>query len=170
MQAKLPLADSDRIILDVNTLAIFLVEDHPGHTYIGPEIERGLSGHFTPLVLDVIPMRAFWIMTRQWDCDPTASERALRHFLDAYTLVDYRSLNKRVLHQAFDLARELHHDPFDTTYLSAAIEYKASGIMTTDTDFRKLCNSKNLKYINPVPQRILEKFMGWKKPSSRLAS
>ena len=64
------MAGRDRILVDVNTLAIFLVEDHPGHSFVAREMERGLSGHFIPLVLDVVPMRAYWIMTRQWDCDP----------------------------------------------------------------------------------------------------
>jgi hypothetical protein len=60
------------------------------------------------------------------------------------------------------LARELRHDPFDATYLAGALEYQASGIMTTDTDFRRLCRAKKLDYVNPVPTRILEKFAGWK--------
>lgn len=31
----------DRVLLDVNALAIYLVECHPGHTYIAREIEFG---------------------------------------------------------------------------------------------------------------------------------
>jgi predicted nucleic acid-binding protein len=156
------LADKDRILVDVNCLAIFLVEDHPGHSYVARELERGLGGHFIPLVLDIVPMRAYWIMTHPWGCDTAQSEKALRHFVDAYPLVEYRSLSKNVLHRAFDLARELRHDPFDATYLAGALEYQASGIMTTDTDFRRLCRAKKLDYVNPVPTRILEKFAGWK--------
>ena len=125
-------------------------------------MERGLSGHFIPLMLDVVPMRAYWIMTRLWDCDPAQSEKALRHFLDAYPIVEYCPVSMRVLHQAFDLARELRHDPFDTTYIAGALEYQASGIMTTDTDFKRLCHLKHLDYVNPVPTRVLERFAGWK--------
>jgi len=156
------LADRDRILIDVNCLAIFLVEDHPGHLYVARELERGLSGHFIPLVLDVVPMRAYWIMTRQWGCDFSQSEKALRHFLDAYPLVEYCPVSKMVLHRAFDLARELRHDPFDTTYLAGALEDRASGIMTTGTDFRRLCRPKHLDYFNPVPPRVLERFAGWR--------
>jgi len=156
------LADRDRIIIDVNCLSIFLVEDHPGHPQVARELERGLSGHFIPLLLDVVPMRAYWIMTRQWGCDHSQSEKALRHFLDAYPLVEYYPLSKILLHRAFDLAKELRHDPFDTTYLAGALENHASGIMTTDTDFRRLCHAKNLDYVNPVPARVLGKFAGWK--------
>src|SRR5438093_12033929 len=135
MLARPLLADRDRILVDVNCLAIFLVEDHPGHLYVARELERGLSGHFIPLVLDVVPMRAYWIMTRQWDCDSSQSEKALRHFLDAYPLVEYCSVSKMLLHRAFDLARELRHDPYDTTYLAAALEYRTSEIMTIDNEF-----------------------------------
>jgi len=156
------LAGRDRILVDVNTLAIFLVEDHPGHSFVAREMERGLRGHFIQLILDVVPMRAYWIMTRQWDRDPAQSEKALRHFLDAYPIVEYCPVSMRVLHQAFDLARELHHDPFDTTYIAGALEYQASGIMTTDTDFKRLCHLKHLDYVNPVPTRVLERFAGWK--------
>jgi len=162
MLARPLLADRDRILVDVNCLAIFLVEDHPGHLYVARELERGLSGHFIPLVLDVVPMRAYWIMTRQWDCDSSQSEKALRHFLDAYPLVEYCPVSKMVLHRAFNLARELRHDPYDTTYLAGALEYRASGIMTTDTDFRRLCRPEHLDYVNPVPPRVLERFAGWR--------
>ncbi len=155
------MADRDRILIDLNCLAIFLVEDHPGHTFVARELKRGLSGHFVPLVLDVAPMRAYWIMTRAWGCEAAQSEKAVRHFLDAYPLVEYCRLGKSVVHRAFDLARELRHDPFDTTYLASGLEYHASGIMTTDTDFRRLCRAKNLDYVNPVPSRVLERFAGW---------
>jgi hypothetical protein len=104
-------------------------------------------------------------MTHPWGCDTTQSERALRHFLGAYPLVEFCPLTKNVMHRAFDLARELHHDPFDSIYLAGALEYRASGILTTDTDFRRLCHSKNLDYVNAVPARVLEKFAGWKSGS-----
>jgi predicted nucleic acid-binding protein len=159
------LVDRDRILVDVNCLAIFLVEDHPGHSYVARELERGLGGHYIPLVLDIVPMRAYWIMTHPWGCDTAQSERALRHFLGAYPLVEFCPLTKNVMHRAFDLARELHHDPFDSIYLAGALEYQASGILTTDTDFRRLCHSKNLDYVNAVPARVLEKFAGWKSGS-----
>ena len=34
------MAARDKITLDVNTLAIFLVEDHPGNRYIAPQLEE----------------------------------------------------------------------------------------------------------------------------------
>jgi len=155
------LAARDRVVVDVNALAIFLVQDHPGNPYITPELEKGLRGQFTPLILDIIPLRAYWIMTKKWRCDAEQSEKAIRHFLDAYPSVEYPSIEKKMIHDAFKLAGELPHDVFDTLYLAAAVRLGASGIMTTDTDFRKLCPRKNLRYLNPVPARVLEKFGPW---------
>lgn len=157
------MADRDKITIDVNTLAIFLVEDHPGYAYVAPQLEEGLSGSFTPITPDTVPIRAFWVMTRQWGCKPEESEGSVRYFLDHYPMVQYCPITRSTVHKAFDLARELHHDVFDTAYLAVALENQASGIMTTDTDFRTLCQRKSLRYINPVPARILEKFAGWKK-------
>lgn len=156
------MATREKTLIDVNTLAIFLVEDHPGHQFIAPELEKGLKGQFLPLLLDILPIRAYWIMTRRWGCDTSQSEKAIRHFLDSYHAVEYVPVEKRIIHQAFDLARELHHDVFDTVYLSAALHNKANTIMTTDTGFQRLCQRKGLRYANPVPRAVLEKFVGWK--------
>lgn len=156
------MATREKTVLDVNVLAIFLVENHPGHRWVASELEKGLKGMFVPLVLDMVPIRAYWIMTRKWDCDPVQSEKALRHFLDSYPMVEIVALGKEIIHEAFDLARELRHDVFDTVYVSAALRNRASGIMTTDTGFRRLCSGKGLQYLNPVPPRILQKFAAWK--------
>lgn len=56
----------DRILLDVNALAIFLVEDHPGNPHIGKEIKRGLEGRAKLLVYDYLPLRVHWILTSKW--------------------------------------------------------------------------------------------------------
>ena len=162
MLAKQPLAAREKTVVDVNTLAIYLVEDHPGNEFVTPELEKGLRGHFVPLLLDIVPIRAFWIMTRRWGCDGTQSEKAIRHFLDAYATVEYCSIEKEMVHEAFDLAREFRHDVFDTLYVSAALRNGASTIMTTDTDFQRLCQRKKLRYVNPVPREVLEKFADWK--------
>ena len=42
-------------------LAIFLVEDHPGHDYVAPIVEAGLRGDYVPVMLDITPIRAYWI-------------------------------------------------------------------------------------------------------------
>ncbi len=156
------MAARDEITIDINTLAIFLVEDHPGNRFTTPQAEEGLQGRFIPLTPDVVPIRAFWIMTRQWGCDPRESERSIRHYLDHYPIVQYCPITREIVHRAFDLSHELHHDVFDKTYLAVALQHEASGIMTTDTDFRSLCQRKNIRYINPVPSKVLKKFADWK--------
>lgn len=129
----------DKITIDVNTLAIFLVEDHPGNRYVAPQLEEGLQGRFIPLTPDIVPIRAYWITPRQWGCDREESV---------------------VVEEVSD--RFLHHDAFDTGYLAVALQNQATGIMTTDTDFRNLCQKKHLQYLNPVPTRVLKKFAAWK--------
>ena len=44
-------------------------------------------------------------------------------------------------------------------YLALALQEKATAIITTDTDFEKLCDPLGLKYINPVPREVLKRFM-----------
>ena len=98
------MAARDKITIDVNTLAIFLVEDHPGNRYVAPQLEEGLLGRFIPLTPDIVPIRAYWIMTRQWGCDREESEKAIRHFLDQYLTVQYCPITRKVVHMAFELA------------------------------------------------------------------
>ncbi len=153
--------NNPRVLVDVNALAIFLVEDHPGHSYVAPRILEGLKGTFVPVLLDISPLRAYWIMTTKWDIEKEACEKSVRHFLESYSMVEYSRIEKKTVQHAFDLARELHHDVFDTLYIAAALEMKASGIMTTDGDFQRLCSIKQLEYLNPVPSKILESFSAW---------
>ncbi len=152
-----------RVLVDVNILAIFLVEDHPGHDYVAPRVEEGLRGSYVPVLLDITPLRAYWIMTTKWDIEKEACEKSVRHFLESYPMVEYWRVEKKTIQHAFDLARELHHDVFDTLYIAGMLEMNASTIMTTDRDFQRLCSIKKLEYLNPVPSRILESFHAWPK-------
>jgi predicted nucleic acid-binding protein len=60
--------------------------------------------------------------------------------------------------KGFQLAGELRHDVFDCMYLALALQEKAAGIVTTDTDFEKLCKNVGLRYYNPVPKEVLKRF------------
>ena len=64
--------------------------------------------------------------------------------------------------RAFKLAKELNHDVYDCIYLALAEQEKASTIITTDTDFEKLCETIGLKYENPVPMNVLKSFKSYK--------
>jgi predicted nucleic acid-binding protein len=153
----------ERKVLDVNTLAIFLVEDHPGHAFVSSILEEGLIGGYTPIILDILPLRAFWVMTVKWGCSKRESADAITHFLDAYDRPEYVGLSKSSILKSFRLGRELKHDVFDCAYLALAQQEGANSIITTDTDFMRLCRRLNLEYVNPVPTDVLNRFSKWSK-------
>lgn len=157
--------DVDRRILDVNTLAIFFVEDHPGHRYVSPVVEDGLVGRYVPLILDILPLRAYWIMTAKWGCSKDDSANAITHFLEVYERPEYPVLQKVSVQESFRLAKELRHDVFDCAYLALARQESAKSIITTDTDFQRLCRRLKLEYQNPVPESVLRQFKAWAQKS-----
>ena len=148
----------EKRVFDVNVLAIFLVNDHPGCGYVSPVVEEGLRGGYVPLVLDVLPVRAYWVMTRRWGLPEKESAEAVEHFVKAYDRPRYSCLKREAILEGFRLAGELRHDVFDCMYLALALQEKAAGIVTTDTDFEKLCKHVSLGYYNPVPKEVLKRF------------
>ncbi len=134
------------------------MKGHPGFEYVSPVVEAGLRGAYVPLVMDVLPMRAFWIMTRRWGLPEKVSAAAVEHFVKAYDRPRYLCLKRESILEGFRLAEELRHDVFDCMYLALAQQEKAKGIVTTDTDFEKLCKQAGLEYINPVPKEVLKRF------------
>jgi len=157
------LASRERRVLDVNTLAIFLVEGHPGNRYVSPIVEEGLRGAYTPLVMDILPIRAFWVMTERWGCPREESAEAITYFVKEYDRPQYFCLKKQTIAQSFELAEELRHDLYDCVYVAAAMQEGAAGIITTDTDFEGLCETTGLNYLNPVPPEVLREFKEWGK-------
>jgi predicted nucleic acid-binding protein len=145
-------------VIDVNALAIFLVADHPGNTYISPILEAGLRGNYVPLLMDIVPIRAYWIMANQWGIDKKECANAVAHFVKSYDRVQYGSLKRETIMESFRLADELGHDVFDCIYVAFALQEKAKGILTTDTDFDRLCRQVGLEYNNPVPKEVLKHF------------
>lgn len=146
------------MVLDVNTLAIFLVQNHPGNEYISPLVEEGLRGAYIPLIMDTLPVRTYWIMTRRWLCPEKESAEAIKHFIETYDRPRYPILQKQTIIESFKLAEKLRHDVFDCVYLALAMQEEAEGIITTDTDFERLCRRMKLEYINPVPAEVLGRF------------
>jgi len=147
-----------RMVFDVNVLAIFLVNDHPGNRHVSSFVEEGLRGAFIPLVMDVLPVRAYWIMTKKWGCPERESVKAVEHFVKVYDRPAYPSLRRETIVESFRLAEELRHDVFDCVYLAFALQEGAKGIITTDTDFERLCKRVELEYVNPVPLEVLKRF------------
>ena len=148
----------EKRVLDVNVLAIFLVRDHPGNEYVSPIVEEGLRGAYTPMILDILPIRAYWIMTEKWRCDKEEAAKAVKHFIKQYDRPYYYCLQKQTITRSFELAEKLNHDVYDCVYIAAALQEKASTIVTTDTDFQKLCKQTGLEYVNPIPTEVLKRF------------
>lgn len=148
----------EKQVFDVNVLAIFLVKDHPGNAYVSRAVEEGLRGAYIPLVMDILPVRAYWVMTRRWGCPEKESADAIAHFVKAYDRPRYPCLKRETVLEGFRLAEKLGHEVFDCVYLAFALQEKAEGIITTDTDFESLCSRVSLKYINPVPKEVLKRF------------
>lgn len=155
------MVNKEKRMIDVNTLAMFLVEDHPGNQYVSPVIEEGLRGAFIPLIMDILPVRAYWIMTKKWRCPKKESAEAIKHFVKEYNRPQYCCLSRQTITESFKLAEKLKHDVFNCLYLALALQENATAIITTDTDFEKLCKRVNLHYINPVPTGVLKRFKEW---------
>jgi len=152
------LASKERRVLDVNALAIFLVGNHPGNEYISPLIEEGLRGAYILLIMDILPVRAFWVMTKKWKCPEKESAEAVEHFVREYERPQYYRIHRQTILKSFELAKELNHDVYDCVYLASALQENASAVITTDTDFERLCPRLGLEYINPIPSEVLKHF------------
>jgi len=152
----------ERKVWDINVPAIFLVEDHPGHNYIAPVVEEGLRGIYIPIMLDVTPIRVYWILEKKWGIDSREASRAVVEFLKRYKTPKYVSLKKDTAVRSFELARDLKHDVYDCVYLAIALQEGASSIVTTDTDFERLCPAVGIKYENPVPIEVLKRFSAYR--------
>ncbi len=156
------MASNDRFVekrvFDLNILAIYLVKGHPGFDCVSPVVENGLRGAYIPLIMDFLPMRAFWIMTKRWGLPEKECSGSIEHFLNNYDMPIYPALSRETMLMGFKLAQDFNHDVFDCMYLSFALQEKAAAIITTDNDFEKLCNRLGLKYINPVPKEVLKRF------------
>lgn len=161
MRGRQPLASKERRVLDVNTLAIFLVDDHPGNQFVSPVVEEGLRGVYIPLLMDILPIRAYWIMTEKWGCEKRESAQAIKYFVEEYDTPEYYCLRKETIAKSFELAEKLNHDVYDCVYVAAVLQENASAIITTDTNFEKLCKNLRIQYINPVPLNVLRRFKEW---------
>lgn len=150
--------DEEKRVLDVNALAIFLVKDHPGNLFVSSVVEEGVRGVYIPVLMDILPVRAYWIMTKRWGCPQIESARAIEHFVKAYDRVCYAGLRRESILESFELAEKLKHDVFDCAYLAFALQEKARGIVTTDTGFERICRQVGLEYMNPVPRNVLKRF------------
>lgn len=148
----------EKRVFDLSVLAVYLVKGHPGYERVFPVVSEGLMGAYIPVIPDFLPTRAYWIMTRRWGLPEDECAASIEEFLKTYMTPCYPGLSRETILKGFQLAGELRHDVFDCMYLALALQEKAAGIVTTDTDFEKLCKHVGLGYYNPVPKEVLKRF------------
>ena len=149
-------------LIDINFFSIYFVENHPGFIHIKKVMDEGLTSVFKLIIPEILPFRAFWILTTKWGIDKQPAKEIILEFVQNYSSPVYVGLKRETIIEAFKYSNELNHDIYDCYYLALAKQEKASSILTTDTDFDKLCNKVGLNYENPVPLNILKTFSAFK--------
>ncbi|MBS3817204.1 MAG: type II toxin-antitoxin system VapC family toxin [Candidatus Thermoplasmatota archaeon] len=148
--------DIESIVLDVNSLAIALTDNHPGHDHIRPIVERGVEGEFDLLLFDYLPFRAQYVMEKMFQVPNLEARNSIQHFLRSPVLVI--SASRKTLLEAYQISAEKNHDVYDCFFISLARNEEADAILTTDTDFEQLCEEEDFSYLNPVPGPLLARF------------
>jgi len=151
----------NRYTLDINAVAIYLVENHPGNKYISKVIDKFIVKGVELILFDFLPLRVYWILTSKWGVNKSDAMESILSFLKLPNVKLYH-VDKKDIEEAFNLANKIKHDVFDIVYAIIALKSGSSGIVTTDTDFEKICKFLNLEYINPVPLEALKKFKAFK--------
>ena len=147
MSAGIPTEVS--ILPDVNVLAIGLTDDHPAHDDVFPWLRDALDGPNTLLVPDYYPLRAQYIMTRNFGVETVDARNAVRSLLSSPARVV--GATDTVLSEAYDISAEKDHDVYDSFILSMARAHEVDFLVTTDDDFDALCEGEAVAYRNPVP-------------------
>ncbi len=125
-------------------------------------MDDGLNGFFKLIIPEYLPFRAYWILTSKWKLQKNVAKELINDFARNYSSPDYTGLERESIIEAFKYSDELNHDIYDCFYLALAKQEEALSILTTDTDFDKLCKSIGLKYENPVPIDVLKTFAAFK--------
>jgi len=63
-----------------------------------------------------------------------------------------------VVLDAYEISSQKNHDVYDCLYVSLAGHAEADVLLTTDTDFERLCADEPFEYTNPVPDEVLSRF------------
>ena len=147
---------TNRLLLDVNALAIAMVDDHPGHPYVEKRLRPGFAGDETLLVFDYLPFRVQWVLTSRWGIETVTARNAVSSLLDQP--LEIVSASRETMLEAYDISADKNHDVFDSLYVALAREHDADEIVTTDTDFDRLCRNEEFDYCNPVPDEVLAEF------------
>ncbi|MDY7082417.1 MAG: type II toxin-antitoxin system VapC family toxin [Halobacteria archaeon] len=144
----------ESVLLDVNSLAIGLTDNHPAHEYIHPVLEDGVNGDIDLLIFSYLPLRAQYIMVSSFEVNRIDARNAVQSFLRSP--VDIVSASKETLLSSYEISAEKNHDVYDCFFVALARQHRTEAILTTDTDFKKLCDDEEFLYVNPVPESVLE--------------
>jgi len=146
---------SRRVLPDLNALSIQLVDDHPGHPYVADELVPALTGEDTLLVFGYLPLRVQWIL-EDLEFETIEARNAVSSLL-RYP-VEFVDVDDETIRTAYEISAEKNHDVYDCFYLALARKADADALLTTDRDFGRLCSGEDYKYVNPVPEEVLEEF------------
>jgi len=146
----------DSVVLDVNSLAIGLTDNHPAHDYLRPFLEDGIDGDIELLIFDYLPLRAQHVMVTEFGVHVVDARNAIQSFLRSPVKVV--SASKETLLKSYEISVEKNHDAYDCFFVSLARSHDADCVLTADTDFEKLCENEEIRYLNPVPDSVLKNF------------
>ena len=119
-------------------------------------------GLFKIIIPEILPFRAFWILTTKWGIEKKIAHEIIFEFVRNYSSPSYVGLKREGIIGAFKYSNEFNHDIYDCYYLALAKQENATSILTTDTDFDKLCKKIGIIYENPIPPDILKTFSAFK--------
>jgi predicted nucleic acid-binding protein len=151
-----PPENSDKLFLDVNALAITLVEDHPGHSYLYDTLESGLLGEDQLLVHDYLPLRAQWVLTTKWGIERHVARNAVTSFLNQPVRIV--SASRETLFDAYEISARKNHDVYDSFFIALCRQEAVDRLVSTDGDFESLCADESTDWHNPVPDETRKQF------------
>ena len=143
------------VLTDVNVLAIALTDDHPAHEDVYPWIQDALDGPNVLFVFDYYPLRAQYIMTRNFGVDDAAARNAVQSLVQSPARIV--PATETTLLEAYEISAAKNHDVYDSFILALARDYDADYLITTDSDFEDLCDDEAVNYVNPIPVEKREK-------------
>lgn len=152
----------EKKVVDINCFSIYFVENHPGYAYVKKTLDECLRGDYKLVIPEILPFRAFWVLTTKWGIPKDIAKTVTREFVQNYSSPVYVGLTREGIKKAFEYSNLLNHDIYDCYYLSLAKQEEAIAILTTDSDFLKLCEKVGLHYENPVPIDVLKEFSAFK--------
>ena len=140
---------------DLNSLAVQLVNDHPGHPYIADELVPALTGNDTLLMFGYLPLRVQWVL-EDLGFDAIDARNAVSSLVQ-YPM-EFVDVDDETILSAYECSAEKNHDVYDCFYVALARQANADVLLTTDRDFEALCAGEHFEYVNPVPEDVLKNF------------